>query len=149
MKKHQFHNFQEAISNFLEPVTPLDNYARRIVLITGARRFLARVVQTQLKRLSCAAIEIRRGVDEKDRTRDRTAVRLDASGSPSLSLSVAALLLLSRRTQEWSCVDQRPARETSETARTRVRALLMPAHSYVLAGNCNYPPVRSRSIRGG
>lgn len=25
----------------------------------------------------------------------------------------------------------------------------MPAHSYVLAGNCNYPPVRSRSIRGG
>lgn len=49
-------------------------------------------------------------------------------------------------------VDHRPARETLETARTRVRALLMPAHSYVPAGNCNYPPptrpVRSsRSIR--
>lgn len=88
MKKHRFHHFQEATSNFLEPVTPPDNYARRIVLITGARRFLARVVQTQLKRLSRAAIGIRRGVDEKDRTRDRAAARLDASGSPSLSLSL-------------------------------------------------------------
>lgn len=82
---------------------PLDNYARRIILITGARRFLARVVQTQLKRLPRAAIddpEGRRWKRSNARSSSRAARRIRFS--ISLPLSLRRFLSLSRCTREWS-----------------------------------------------
>lgn len=80
------------------------------------------------------------------------------SGFPSLSLSLSSNILSthSRMVQfVRSCVDQRPARETSETARGREweRFWCLRIHTYLRETVTTRPPVRSRSIslggRGG